>query len=75
LILGAGALAVCGIALSATGSEDVGKWLTLTGVILMIVGLHRFGRSGPDEPLEFDEGEPKRKKRKKRAKDAPDSAH
>jgi predicted cobalt transporter CbtA len=66
LILAAGALAVSGIALSATGSEDFGKWLTLLGVALLVVGLHRFGRSGPDEALELEPAPGRRKKRKKR---------
>jgi hypothetical protein len=69
LILAAGALAVSGIALSATGSEDFGKWLTLLGVALLVVGLHRFGRSGPDEALDLEPAPARRKKRKKRAAD------
>jgi hypothetical protein len=41
-------LAVLGIAF-AVNDDDIGKWLTLAGVIALIVGLHRFGRLGSDD--------------------------
>ena len=48
VLIGAGSvLAVLGIAF-AVNDDDVGKWLTLAGVIALIVGLHRFGRLGTD---------------------------
>ena len=46
-----GAIGICaGIAFSITGSEDVGAVLTLAGVLLLLWGLHRFGRLGADPP-------------------------
>jgi hypothetical protein len=46
-----GAIGTCaGIALSMTGSEDVGAVLTIAGVLLLLWGLHRFGRLGADPP-------------------------
>jgi hypothetical protein len=49
VLISAGAvLAVLGVAF-AVNDDDVGKWLTLAGVIALIVGLHRFGRLGTDE--------------------------
>jgi hypothetical protein len=46
-----GAIGICaGIALSITGAEDVGAVLTLAGVLLLLWGLHRFGRLGADPP-------------------------
>jgi len=41
----------------------------VVGVVLLIVGLHRFGRTGPDEPIQF-ELLPLRKKKKKKKKAA-----
>ena len=43
-----------GIALAVTGDNDVSRWLTVAGVLLLVVGLHRFGRLGGDPPLDFD---------------------
>lgn len=37
-----------GIALAVTGDNDVARWLTLAGMVLLIWGLHRFGRLGRD---------------------------
>lgn len=37
-----------GIALAVSGDGDVGRWLTLFGLALLIWGLHRFGRLGTD---------------------------
>jgi uncharacterized membrane protein HdeD (DUF308 family) len=46
-----GAIGICaGIALSVTESEDVGAVLTLVGLALLLLGLHRFGRLGADPP-------------------------
>ena len=66
IIRGAGLSAALGIALSITEYADLGKWITVLGVLLMIFGLHRFGRSGPDAPIVFTLP-PRKKKKKKRA--------
>jgi hypothetical protein len=39
-----------GIAASIMGAEDVGAVLTLAGLIMLLWGLHRLGRLGPDPP-------------------------
>jgi hypothetical protein len=69
LIRGAALCAVAGIFLSITEYADTGKWLAVIGVVLLIVGLHRFGRTGPDEPIRFELA-PLRKKKKKKKKAA-----
>ena len=53
LLLIATTVGVLGIALAAAGGEDLPKVLTLVGLLAMIVGLHRYGRLGPDAPLQF----------------------
>jgi hypothetical protein len=40
-----------GIALAVADDESVSRWLTLLGFALLVAGLHRFGRLGPDAPL------------------------
>jgi hypothetical protein len=67
LIRGAALCAAAGIFLSITEYADTGKWLTVIGVVLLIIGLHRFGRTGPDEPIRFELA-PLRKKKKKKKK-------
>jgi hypothetical protein len=67
LIRGAALCAAAGIFLSITEYADTGKWLAVIGVVLLIVGLHRFGRTGPDEPIRFELA-PLRKKKKKKKK-------
>ena len=54
----AASLTLIGVALSATGNPELGAWLTLAGLIGLIYGLHRFGRTGADEPLEADQDVP-----------------
>ncbi|HEX2673033.1 MAG TPA: hypothetical protein VHM25_19265, partial [Polyangiaceae bacterium] len=54
LIKGAAICAAVGIAASLGEYADYGKWLTVAGVLLLIVGLHRFGRSGPDAAIVFE---------------------
>lgn len=49
----AGSATLIGIALAATGRPDLGGVITLAGLVGLIIGLHRFGRSGPDEPVEL----------------------
>ena len=69
LIRGAALCAAAGVGLSITEYADSAKWLAVIGVISMIVGLHRFGRSGPDEAIHF-QLEPVRKKKKKKKSQA-----
>jgi uncharacterized membrane protein len=53
-LLAAGAtLALVGIALGVTRAEAFGAWLSVAGIALLVLGLHRFGRSGPDQPLDL----------------------
>lgn len=59
-------LGVLGIALAAAGGEDLPKVLTLIGLLAMIVGLHRYGRLGPDAPMLFAAPTKAPKKKKKR---------
>jgi hypothetical protein len=66
LIRAAAACAVAGIFLSITEYAEIGKWLAIIGVILLLVGLHRFGRSGPDAAIHFELAPPRKKKRKKK---------
>ena len=74
LIRGAGLCAALGICLSLTEYGDYGKWITVLGVVLLIVGLHRFGRSGPDETIVFELAPPRKKKKKKKPAEAEASA-
>ncbi len=67
LIRGAALGAAAGVGLSITEYTELGKWLTVAGVLAMIVGLHRFGRSGADEPIRFQLAPLKRKKKKKKS--------
>jgi hypothetical protein len=41
-----------GIALAVTGDNDVSRWLTVIGIVLLVWGLHRFGRLGSDRASE-----------------------
>jgi hypothetical protein len=66
LIRGAGLSAALGIGLSITDYADLGKWISVGGVLLLIYSLHRFGRTGPDAPILFELAPPRKKKKKKR---------
>ncbi len=68
MIRGAGLCAAAGVGLSITDYADLGKWLTVLGVVLLIWSLHRYGRSGADAPilLELAPTPPRAKKKKKR---------
>lgn len=69
LIRGSALCAAAGVGLSITDYADFGKWLTVIGVVAMVIALHRFGRSGPDEPIRFQLAPlQKKKKRKKSAR-------
>jgi hypothetical protein len=48
----AGPSAAVGILLAAAGDESLARWLVLLGLVLLVVGLHRFGRLGADPPME-----------------------
>jgi len=39
-----------GLAFSVGGASAISRSLTLAGLVVLILGLHRFGRSGPDAP-------------------------
>lgn len=70
LIRIAASCAGVGIALSLTADySDYGKWATVLGVVLLLLSLHRFGRSGPDEAIVFELA-PRKKKKKKRRPEA-----
>jgi hypothetical protein len=66
LIKAAAVCAAVGIAASITENADYGKWLAVAGVLLMIVGLHRFGRTGADPAIVFELPPPRKKKRRKK---------
>ena len=67
--------AALGVALSIT--EDYatfGKWFAVIGVFLLVVGLHRFGRLGPDAAIRFEAAPAPRKKKKKKQRPRADSS-
>ncbi len=49
LKLGAG-LTVVGVGFAVAGDTAVSRWLTVLGLVLLVVGLHRFGRLGAETP-------------------------
>ncbi len=69
LIRGAAICAAIGIGSSLTEYADLGKWLAVLGVLLLIAGLHRFGRTGPHAPIVFELAPPRKKKRKNALRD------
>jgi hypothetical protein len=46
LILAGAALMMFGIVL-ALGEDELARWLTVAGIVLSFIALHRFGRLGP----------------------------
>ncbi|MEI9950942.1 MAG: hypothetical protein WDO74_18690 [Pseudomonadota bacterium] len=70
LIKGAAICAAVGIGSSITEYADYGKWLAVAGVLLLIAGLHRFGRTGPDAAIVFEIASPRKKKKKRRSADS-----
>ena len=74
LIRAAALLAAAGVGLSITEYADTAKWFAIVGVLLMIVGLHRFGRSGADEPIRFQLEPVRKKKKKKKAEPVPEES-
>lgn len=73
LIRGAALCTAAGIALSLTDYGDSGRWITVIGVLLLLLSLHRFGRLGPDEAIQFELGKA-RKKRKNPKKNSASGA-
>lgn len=69
LLAGGATLTVFGIATSTGELGSVAGLLTLSGLLCLIVGLHRFGRTGPDQP-EARAPAAKVKPKAKRAKQA-----
>jgi hypothetical protein len=51
-LIAGSALVLLGLASVGVDSSDVGAGLTLLGTLLMIFGIHTFGRLGPDTPPE-----------------------
>jgi len=43
--------ALIGIAFCAGGNQSVGSWITVLSLLSLIWSIHRFGRTGPDEPV------------------------
>jgi hypothetical protein len=69
LIFGATLILLAGIGLSASDFAGLGKWAVLAGLALLLAGLHRFGRAGPDAPIEPTLPKKARKKRRRDAAD------
>jgi len=67
LIKAAALCAAIGIGASLGEYADFGKWLTVAGVVLLLVGLHRFGRLGPDPAIVFELPAPRKKKKRKKS--------
>lgn len=42
-----------GIALCTGDTQELGAWITLAGLLGLIFSVHRFGRLGPEPPLEL----------------------
>ena len=74
LIKAAAICAAVGIGSSITEYADFGKWLAVAGVLLLITGLHRYGRMGPDESIVFELPAPRKKKRSRKAADGTSEA-
>ena len=73
----AATLGVVGIAFNLNGDGTLPKILAGAGIVAMIWSIHRFGRLGPDAPLQFaapEPDEPPRKKKKKKKRAPADSA-
>ncbi|HEY4116882.1 MAG TPA: hypothetical protein VGM56_03450 [Byssovorax sp.] len=47
MLLGGGVAALVGLAAVATGASDVGMTFVLAGLVVLIAGIHVFGRLGP----------------------------
>jgi hypothetical protein len=42
-----------GIALCTGETQELGGWITLAGLLGLIFSVHRFGRLGPEPPLDL----------------------
>jgi hypothetical protein len=49
LLMTSGAILILGLAVVGVSASDAGRWITLAGLLLMIFGVHTFGRLGPDD--------------------------
>ena len=53
VLAAAAAATLVGIALCIGENQALGAWVTLAGLLGLIYGVHRFGRLGPEPPLEL----------------------
>lgn len=49
ILAGAATAAAGGLALVGIDQSEIGRWLSLGGLLLLIYGIHTFGRLGEDE--------------------------
>jgi hypothetical protein len=49
-LISGSALLLLGLAMVGVDSSEVGAGVTLIGLLILIYGIHSFGRLGPDEP-------------------------
>src|SRR5690348_8584547 len=57
-LLWGGGVLVAGLAAVGVGQPDEGAVLALCGLVVIIYGIHRFGRLGPDDPRAREDGDP-----------------
>lgn len=43
-------LVLLGIAFAVSDQQELGGWLTVAALLVLIGNLHRLGRTGPDDP-------------------------
>lgn len=68
-LLAAGATtALLGVGMSVDLASTLPSVLTLLGLLTMIVGLHRFGRTGPDAPPSTAPGGKRTRKKRRRVR-------
>lgn len=53
LIRFASITAALGVFLAALGDPSLARWLALLGIVLLVAGLHRFGRLGADPEQDY----------------------
>lgn len=49
-LISGSALLLLGLAMVGVDTTDVGAAITLLGLLILIFGIHSYGRLGPDEP-------------------------
>ncbi|HNS96891.1 MAG TPA: hypothetical protein PLJ27_08225 [Polyangiaceae bacterium] len=59
-----------GIGLSFLGSGPVGGWIATAAAVVLVMGIHTFGRLGPDLPPRSDSKEPKSQKKSRNKRKA-----